>query len=65
MRLLFNVMGMGGRAVGEACLPTAASLVRARSGYGIYGGQSDTGAGFLSLLRVSSPNIIPPNYPSS
>jgi hypothetical protein len=43
-----------GRAVAEAAgrwLPTAAARVRVRAAFGVCGGQSGTGAGFLRVLR--------------
>jgi hypothetical protein len=56
-----------GRAVAQAVsrwLPTAAARVRVRAAYGVRGGQSGTGVGFLRVLRFSLP-IIPPISPSS
>jgi hypothetical protein len=57
-----------GRAIAEAVsrwLPTAAARVQSRVwSSGIFGGQSDVGAGFLRVLRFPLP-FIPPNYPSS
>jgi hypothetical protein len=45
-------------------LPTAAVRVQDRAACGVCGGQSDTGAGFLLVLRFPLP-IIPPTSPSS
>jgi hypothetical protein len=47
-------------------LPTATAPVqpRARSS-GICGGQSDTGAGYLRVLRFPLPILIPPTAPNS
>jgi hypothetical protein len=42
-------------------LPAAAARVRSWVGsYGIYGGQNDTGASFLRVLRFLLPILIPP-----
>jgi hypothetical protein len=53
-----------GRAIAQAVsrqLPTAAAWVRARfKSRGICDGHSGTGAGFLLVLRVPLPNLIPP-----
>jgi hypothetical protein len=49
-----------GRAVGQAVsrwLPTASARVRVRTACGVCGGQSDTGAGFLRVLRFPLPII--------
>jgi hypothetical protein len=47
-------------------LRTAAAWVRARvRACGICGGQSDTGAGFLRVLRFPLPIFLPPVAPQS
>jgi hypothetical protein len=47
-------------------LPTAEDEVRARiRSCGIFGGQSDTGGGFLRVLRFRLPIFIPPIAPQS
>jgi hypothetical protein len=59
---------MFGRAVAQAVsrwLPTAAARVHVRAACGVCGGQGDTGAGFLRVLRFSLSMIIPPISPSS
>jgi hypothetical protein len=56
-----------GRAVAQAVrrwLPTAAAWVRLRAAFGVCGGQSGIGAGFLRVLRIPLP-IIPPISPAS
>jgi hypothetical protein len=45
-------------------LPTEAARVRVRAACGLCGGQSDSGAGFLRVLRFPLP-IIPPITPLS
>jgi hypothetical protein len=54
-----------GRDVAQAVsrrLPTPAARVRSQvRSYGICGGQSDTVAGFLKVLRFPLPILIPPN----
>jgi hypothetical protein len=62
-----NLSNAVGRAVAQAVSrwpPTAAARVRVRAACGICGGQSDTGAGFLRVLRFPLP-ITPPISPSS
>jgi hypothetical protein len=58
---------LDGRAVAQAVrrwLPTAAVRVRVRAACGFCGGQSDTGAGLLRVLRFPLP-MIPPISPLS
>jgi hypothetical protein len=58
-----------GRAIAQAVsrrLLTAAARVRAQVwSCGSFGGQSDTGAGFLRVLRFPLPVLIPPSAPYS
>jgi hypothetical protein len=58
-----------GRAIAQAVSrrrSTATAKVRAQVTYcGIFGEQSDTGAGFLVVLRFPLPIIIPPTAPHS
>jgi hypothetical protein len=68
--LLFVLLSRDtGCAIAQAVsrwLPTAAARVRARVwSYGISGGQSGAGAGFLRVLRSPLPIFIPPIAPQS
>jgi hypothetical protein len=57
-----------GRVVAQAVsrwLPTAAARVRVLAACGVCGGQRDTRAGFLRVLRFPLPVIIPPISRSS
>jgi hypothetical protein len=58
-----------GRVIAQAVsrrFPTAATRVRAQvRSCGIWGGQSGTGAGFLRVLRLPLPILIPPTAPHS
>jgi hypothetical protein len=57
-----------GRAIGQAVsrrLPTMTALVRAQVRTRICGGQSDSGARFLRVLRFPQPVLIPPTDPHS
>jgi hypothetical protein len=58
-----------GRAKAQAVsrrFPTAAAQVRAQvRSCGICGGQNNTGAGFLRVLRFPLPILIPPTAPHS
>jgi hypothetical protein len=58
-----------GRAIAQAVsrwLSTAADQVRARVwSYGICGGQSGAGAGFLRVFRFPLPTFIAPTAPQS
>jgi hypothetical protein len=63
----YSKPSLKGRAVAQAVsrwLPTAAARVRVRAAYGVCGGQSGNGGGFLRVLRFPLP-IIPPISPSS
>jgi hypothetical protein len=65
--MLYNLLHGAGRAVAQAVsrwLTTAAARIRVRAVYGVCGGQSRTGAGFLWVPRFPLP-IIPPISPSS
>jgi hypothetical protein len=64
----FDVRMYVGRAVAQELsrwLPTVAARVRVRAAFGVCGGQSGTGVGFLRVLRFPLPIIIPPISPSS
>jgi hypothetical protein len=60
---------MEGRAIAQEVsrrFPTAAARVRAQvKSCGICGGQSDTAARFLRVLRFPLPILIPPTAPHS
>jgi hypothetical protein len=66
-----NMLTTQGPAIGQAVsrwLPNAAARVRAHVvSCGICGGQNETGAGFLRVLRFPLPILIPPtaSYSSS
>jgi hypothetical protein len=57
------------RAIAQAVsrrFPTAAARVRAQfRSCSVCGGQNGTGAGFIRVLRVSLPILIPPTAPHS
>jgi hypothetical protein len=59
----YIVTNVGGRAIGQAVsrrLPTAAARFRAQVRLcGICDGQSGTGVGFLRVLRIPLPILIP------
>jgi hypothetical protein len=65
----WEVTSKCGRALAQAVsrrLPTAAARARARvRSCGICGGQSDTGAGFLRVLRFPLPISVPPTASQS
>jgi hypothetical protein len=66
---VYSGRGSPDHAIAEAVswrLPMAAARVRAHvRSCGICGGQSDTGADFLQVLRFPLPIIIPPTAPHS
>jgi hypothetical protein len=70
-RLTYDVQftRVAGRAIAQAVslwFPTAAARVQTRvKSFGICGGQSGAGVGFLQVLRFPLPIFIPPNSPSS
>jgi hypothetical protein len=64
---LLSANGRKGRAVAQAVsrwLPTAAARVRVLVACGVCGEQSGTGPGFLRVLRLLLPMIIPPIFSS-
>jgi hypothetical protein len=57
-----------GRAIAQVVsrwLPTVAARLRVQAACGVCGLQSGTGAGFLRVLQLPLPIIIPPISPSS
>jgi hypothetical protein len=67
MKIYVRLLSLTGRAEAQAVsrrLSTAAARVRTRvRSCGIFGGQSDIGAGFLRVLRFPLPIRIPPIAP--
>jgi hypothetical protein len=68
-RVGFEPTSPAGRAIAQAVsrwLSTAAARVQTRvQSFGICGGQSGAGAGFLRVLRFPLPIFIPPISPQS
>jgi hypothetical protein len=69
VRMAQSVQRLTGRVIAQGVsrqLPTAAAQVRAHDrSYGICGGQSGIGVGFLQVLRFPLSMLIPPTAPHS